>query len=212
MISLRQRKTDPFSWLDSVGSWSAPKGLVRIGGQSCLIKLDRGALLYWVFDEPDDQTICVLLVRLTDKEARAVHKASYLEGMLEPVRSTLKFSGSLLAVGQGDEVHVRRFVIPRHGIEHEFVNDLMNLAERAADHRPEVRFGLRADSENLRAQVTRYQEEAKQHQGDIEALGAERRELEGRLASGKRLLDEELASEPEVQFATSLLTGKLVAS
>ncbi|WP_156624805.1 hypothetical protein [Mycobacterium sp. 852002-30065_SCH5024008] len=183
-----------------------------LGGASCLIKLNHGALLYWRFDEPDDDTVCVLLVRLTDKEARAVHKASYLEGMLEPVRAKLKFPGALLAVGHGDKVHVRRFVIPRHGIEHEFVDDLMNLAERVADHRSEVRFGLQADSANLKAQVARYQEEAQQYRGEIERLNAERRELEGRLAHGERLLVEELASEPEVQFATSILAGKLVSS
>ncbi|TAM63539.1 hypothetical protein [Mycobacterium sp.] len=194
---------------DLLGPSGEPKSLVPIAGHSYLLKLGRGAILYWVFDEPDEETAYTLFVRLTDKEAHAVHEADYLVGMLEPVRGKLKFPGALLMVQHrgSKKIAVRRFIIPSDDSEYEFVNDLIYAASYASDYNKEVNFGLAADSHNLRDKMTQLETEKWALQAETRELKAKTHRLKERLA---RLADDQLrATKPEIQLAESL--GRLVS-
>lgn len=174
-----RRARDPFAWIAA----GPPKdyGVVRLRGQSYLVKLDRGALLSWTFAEPGDRRY-VLMVRLTDREAQKVFEADDETGMIEPVRKTMKYNGALLLVPTGkSEGHGRRILIPREVPEYEFLDDLMRAADTVEEHYENVLFSIEAKLASLRTKRDEARAEVEKIRQQIEQrqqLEQERHDLE----------------------------------
>ncbi|MGX1775393.1 hypothetical protein ACWIGW_24995 [Nocardia brasiliensis] len=115
-----------------------------------MAKLPKGALLNWVFDQPDADTQYRLFAFLTDAESEKVYNGSVEEGMLEPVRPTMADPGALLVVLHGDSSVSRRYHIPPYGSEFEFIADLMIAAKAVPQYVESVRFGLTSELARVR--------------------------------------------------------------
>jgi len=110
--------------------------------------MQSGAVLRWVFDEDGDDTFS-LLVRLTEEEAQRIFESDRRTGMLESVRSSLKWRGALLIVSddRGAPHRAWRYVIQPDTSEDVFVRDLMSPpakvvreAELSAEQRRDAAF------------------------------------------------------------------------
>ncbi|MFE3748236.1 hypothetical protein ACFXO5_23695, partial [Bacillus subtilis] len=163
MLSWLHRRQRPFSWISEGLEFPAKPAIRRIGASSRVIKLHRGALLDWVFDEPDETTSCHLLVYLTDRESQRVVDAPQHQGMLEPVRRRMIDPGAILAVNREVDQEVRRFLIPRAGTEQEFVADLLIAAGSIAQFKMDVAYAL---SESLQATLTEHEQQRRRSDED----------------------------------------------
>lgn len=133
MLHLLRRR--PYSWLRELTPEKKLK-VAHIGaGSSTLAKMRSGAVVNWVFDEPDPETTHHLLVHLTDSESDEVYESSPRIGMLETVRRHMTDRDALLVVAGNDDIlAVRRYRIPARSTEREFVADLMGIAATAPDY------------------------------------------------------------------------------
>jgi hypothetical protein len=90
-------------------------------------------MLFWIFDEEEDVQHA-LVCYLSDGEALAVvNRNPAVEGVLEPVRSTLELEGALVfAIRPGqDFIRIVPFEIPRSAGEENFIAALFAAADKA---------------------------------------------------------------------------------
>lgn len=164
---VRKRRA-PFAWekkFDVGELEKGPRALVPLGGGSAMAKFSRGALLNWVFDQPDADTTYHLMVYLTDSESQKVYDAPPEVGMLEPVRARLKNRGAVLFVSREGVVNARRYEIPGRGVEPEFVADLMISAKAVSEFKQAVELGGQAE-------LARRQHEPKPDAAEVSRLKA----------------------------------------
>ncbi|MEV0357420.1 hypothetical protein AB0H71_15290 [Nocardia sp. NPDC050697] len=147
------KRRAPFAWMRSIeiGEFGEELTVVPLNGLSAMAKLRRGALLNWVFDQPDAESSYHLFVYLTDGESQRVYEAPYDRGMLEAVRGKLKNRGAILAVIRGIDADVvtRRYEISDNGLEHEFIADLMIAAKTIHEYSESVKAGAEAEITRL---------------------------------------------------------------
>ncbi|MBF6447188.1 hypothetical protein IU429_05875 [Nocardia elegans] len=122
--------TNRYSWLAErplreplvLGSWD---GLSNI----MLFEIPSGALLWWMFEENDEESLGVF-VHLDDDEAQAVYEGASAGGLLEPVRERLKDSHAVVwSWPRSGEPRVAPFEIPVFVPESEFIKMLWSAAE-----------------------------------------------------------------------------------
>jgi hypothetical protein len=118
---------DPWGWVGADRPPSRDFKPVWLAPLSYLIPMPEGAVLRWVYDEDDDVTYS-LLVRLTETEAQTVFESDRRSGMLESVRPTLSWRGSLVTISgeYGRPFPSWRYFIQPDTPEDEFVRDLMS--------------------------------------------------------------------------------------
>ncbi|UGT59518.1 hypothetical protein [Nocardia asteroides] len=135
----------------AIGEFERDLRVVPLNGLSAMAKLPRGALLNWVFDQPDEESTYHLFVYLTARESQKVYEAPYDRGMLEVVRGKLANRGAILAVVRGVDADIvtRRYVIPADGLEHEFIADLMIAAKTVLEYSESVKAGAEAEITRL---------------------------------------------------------------
>lgn len=145
----RSEHRAPHAWMRDIdiGEFERELKVVPLNGLSAMAKLRRGALLNWVFDQPDEDSTYHLFVYLTDKESQKVYEAPYDQGMLEVVRGKLTNRGAILAVIRGADADIvtRRYVISADGLEHEFIADLMIAAKTVPEYSESVKAGAEAE-------------------------------------------------------------------
>lgn len=95
-----------------------------------LVPIDGdGAMLWWEFDERDDESSVGVAVHLTDAEAQTVFETPPTVGMLERVRLTLTDTTAILfAIARGSSAH-QAIEIPRGGTEEDFIDFLLDESE-----------------------------------------------------------------------------------
>ncbi|MGV9638146.1 hypothetical protein ACWDO0_28565 [Nocardia rhamnosiphila] len=131
-------KRDPLGWLHDI-NLSDHGRIVPLGGMSAMAKFPQGAVLNWVFDQPDDETEYRLVVYLTDAESQKVYDAPSDVGMLEPVRSSMAHPGAMLVVVRSNGLEPataesRRYFVPASGNEYEFVTALTFAAQSISEY------------------------------------------------------------------------------
>ncbi|MFX0579448.1 hypothetical protein [Nocardia nepalensis] len=159
MSMFRFRRRAPFAWTKELQlkELQQPTKVVPLNGLSSMAKLRSGALLNWVFDEPDYDTTYHLFVYLTDAESQKVYDAPVDAGMLEPVRGKLTNRGGILAVISDADVATRRYEIPERGLEPEFIADLLIAAKTLPEYVEAVTAGARAELDRIQLRQAEYQ-------------------------------------------------------
>jgi len=160
----RFRRRAPFDWTKElpIEELRRPTKVVPLNGLSSMAKLRSGALLNWVFDEPDFDTTYHLFVYLTDAESQKVYDAPVDAGMLEPVRGKLTNRGGILAVISDENTATRRYEIPERGLEPEFIADLMIAAKTLPEYVAAVTAGAKAELDRIQLRQAEYQLERHQ--------------------------------------------------
>ncbi|MEU8901413.1 hypothetical protein AB0C65_36490 [Nocardia sp. NPDC048505] len=94
-----------------------------------LFKISSGALLWWMFEDNDNEELGVF-VHLTYEEAQAVFHGPIYEGLLEPIRSSMRDRNAVVwNRRKTGVVKAGRFEIPRGGTEPELANLMWEAAE-----------------------------------------------------------------------------------
>ena len=121
---MTSEERDPWGW---VGAETPPDSYQRVwvSPLSYLIPMPSGAVLRWVYVESETLTYSAL-VRLTEEEAQRVYDSDPASGMLESVRATLHWRGSLLTLSHelGEPYPMWRYRIPSDLSERDFITDL----------------------------------------------------------------------------------------